>query len=128
MVKRRRRSYRSIWQFVFVSLSLLPCLSHTYANFSPFWEIKCESYIFVKKNVMVPPCLFIIHPFIMLVWYTTKSVWPSNASIHSLWLIKQKHEQRLPLKAWSFLVCYVYWSFTLLENGLFLFILTTCFV
>ena len=48
-------------------------LSHTYASCDPFRKIKCESYIFIKKSFMVilPPCLFIIHFFIMPLWYIT---------------------------------------------------------
>ena len=46
MVK-RRRNYWLIWQSVFVSLRLP--VSHTYASYDPFGEIKCECYIFIKK-------------------------------------------------------------------------------
>ena len=39
------------------------CLSHPYASYDPFREIKCESYIFIKKNVtaILLPCQLIIH-------------------------------------------------------------------
>ena len=45
------------------SLSLSHCLSHTYTSYDPFQEIKCESYIFMKKSVMIPA--FIIHSSLM---------------------------------------------------------------
>ena len=68
----KRSSYRSTWQSVFFSLRLL-CLSHTYAIYEPFREMKCENYIFIKKSVIVilPLCLFILHLFIMPLWCTT---------------------------------------------------------
>ena len=63
-----------------------PCLSHTYASYDTYREIKCESYIFIKKNVMVllPPCLFIIYLFIMPVWYTTRDSTPTTVILPTI--------------------------------------------
>ena len=49
------------------SPSVPQSLSHIRQQ-SPFQGKKCESYIFIKKSDL-PPCFFIIHLFIIPVWY-----------------------------------------------------------
>ena len=84
MVKRRIRSYRSIWLSDFVSFRLTVFLTHTPAA-NLFEKLSVRIVFFIKKSVMVilTLCLFIIHLFIMPVWYTTSSTLHRYHSINS---------------------------------------------
>ena len=61
MVK-RKGSYRSVWQSVFISLSL--SLTHLLTIW-PLLRIKCESYIFVDKDKVLWSFFLHVYSFLM---------------------------------------------------------------